>query len=331
MNKSTVYFIVALSLVSLGLTLVPNAFSQTQTQNVKILSYSYYVDSVGYLDVVGEVQNVGPNTISSVTLTGSIYSPGGVDQCDSYTQVWALNLLPQQKAPFYMEFYQPNNSPDGTWYSVDVSGVSLQVAQANATSSYNYPDLKIASQNGYVDTTTANKGAYWATGTVQNTGSQTAQNITVIGTFYNSSGSVVAVGFSDTLTPTSLAPGGTASFQVGAFDLNQTGISSSEKITSYSVLIQVLEPILTGAPIISTSSSPSSSSSSPSTSSSTSPSSSSSPPQKNVNSNGSSNSAALYGVVIVIIIIVIAGTILAFKRKPHETVKEKKKARKSMN
>ena len=109
MRKSTVYFFVVLSLLSLGLTLVPRAFSQTQ--DIKIVSYSYYFDSSGNLDVVGEVQNVGPNTVNPVILTGSVYSSSGVDQADSYTQVWVSYLAPQQEAPFYMEFPQPQQLP----------------------------------------------------------------------------------------------------------------------------------------------------------------------------------------------------------------------------
>ena len=50
---------------------------------------------------------------------------------------------------------------------------------------------------------------------------------------------------------------------------------------------------------------------------------------KAVNSNSSSNSTAIYAIVIVIVILAIAGTILVLsKRKPHETVKAAKKARK---
>jgi len=32
---------------------------------------------------VGEVQNIGANTVNPVLLTGSVYSAGGVDQADS--------------------------------------------------------------------------------------------------------------------------------------------------------------------------------------------------------------------------------------------------------
>jgi hypothetical protein len=329
MRKSTIYFFVVLLLLSLGLTLVPNAFSQTQ--DIKIVSYSYYIDNQGILDVVGEIQNVGPNTINSVFLTGSVYSSDGTDQCDSSAQVWVLNLAPQQKAPFYMEFPRPTA---GSWYSVAVSNIYLQVVEANPTSSYQYPDLKIASSFTYVDSTSANKGVYWVNGTIQNTGSQTAQNITVVGTFYNSTGTVVAVGYTNFLTPVSLAPSGTVPFQVGAFDVNQTGVSAAYKITSYSLLIQTQEPILQGtAPIItpypSSGSSPSTgTTTSPSTSTTTSPSSSSSP--IDVNSNSASNPAVIYAIVIVVVLIAVAGAIIVLRKsKPHQTVKQAKKARKN--
>jgi len=323
MRKSAVYFFIALSLLSLGLTLVPHVFSQTQ--NIKIVSYSYYTDSFGDLHVVGQVQNDGPNVVNPVILTGSIYSPGGVDQADSYTQVWVAYLAPQQEAPFYMPFPQPSNSPDGTWYSLinagDISNVDVSVVQANATSSYQYPDLKITSSSATIISSGNYSGAYMVNGVIQNTGSQTATNITVVGAFYNSTGTVVGVGYTNYLTPATLAPSGTLSFQIAALDLNQSQVPSNLKITNYALLVQTELPILQGtAPIITPSPESSSSLSSPGSSSS---------PQKGVNSNGSSNSAALYAVVIVIVILAVAGTTLAFsRRKPHQTVKAQRKARK---
>ena len=145
MRKSIVYFFVVLTLLSLGLILVPRAFSQTQ--DIKIVNYSYYVDNLGYLDVVGEVQNVGPNTVNPVILTGAIYSSDGTDQSNSYCQVWVSYLEPQQEAPFYMEFQPPSSI--GIWQLQDISNVDLTVYEANATSSYQYPDLKITSSSAF--------------------------------------------------------------------------------------------------------------------------------------------------------------------------------------
>jgi hypothetical protein len=316
-RKSTVYFFVVLTLLSLGLILVPRAFSQTQ--DIKIVSYSYYTDSLGYLDVVGEVQNVGPNTVNPVVLTGAIYSPDGTEISNSYCPVWVSYLTPQQKAPFYMEFPPPSSI--GIWQPQDIAKVALTVSIANATSSYQYPDLKVTSNSGSIGTTGNYSGVYTVNGVIQNYGSQTATDITVDATFYNATGTVVAVGNTydilGTYLTSSLAPSSTISFQVPAFDLNQSVIPSSEKIHSYSLLIQATGPILQGTPPITTTP--------PSTESSTSPSITSFP------SNSSSPTDVTLIVIVVVIIAVaaVAGTILLSRtHKPHQTVKETKKARK---
>jgi len=272
---------------------------------------------MGILDVVGEIQNVGSNTVNPVYLTGSVYSSDGTDQSDSYCQVWVSYLAPQQKAPFYMEFYPPSST--GIWQPQDVSKIALTVSIANATSGYQYPDLKITSSSASIGSTGDYNGAYLVNGIIQNTGSQTATNITVVATFYNSTGTVVAVGYTNYLTPATLAPSGTPiSFQVAALDLNQTVVPSGEKISSYSLLVQAQGPILQGtAPIVT-----------PYQGSGSSPSSSSSP--TDVNSNNASNPAVIYAIVIVVVLIAVAGTILVLRKsKPHQTVKQAKKARKN--
>ena len=334
MRKSIVYFFIGLLLLSSGLTFTPNVFSQTQ--NINIVSYSYYVDNSGYLDVVGEVQNVGPNTVNPVFMTGSVTSTTGTDLGDSYCQVWALYLAPQQEAPFYMEFQPPSTGVSSTsvWQLQDISKIALTVSIANATSSYLYPDLKVTSSSASIGTTGNYAGVYEVNGIIENYGSQTATNISMDGTFYNSIGTVVAVGNTYDMLggfiTASLAPSATISFSVPAFDLNQSVVPSSEKIHSYSLLIQAGGPILQGAAPIVTPSPESSSSPSPSSSQSPGITGSPSPTQlKGVNSNSSLNAAAIYAIVIVIVILAVAGTILVLnKRKPHETVKAQKKARK---
>ncbi len=303
MRKSAVYFFIALLLMSSGLTLMPNVLCQTQ--NIKIVSYSYYVDNLGYLDVVGEVQNVGPNTVNPVFMTGSIYSSSGADQGDSWCQVWVSYLAPQQEAPFYMEFQPPSST--GVWERQDISRVALTVSIANATSSYQYPYLKVTSSSGLIGNSGNYSGVYTVNGIIQNTGNQTATNITVVGAFFNSTGTVVAVGYTNYLTPASLAPSGTVPFTIYAFDLNQTQMPSSEKIKSYSLLVQTELPILQGTAPIDTSS--------PISSQSPSISSSPSATQKAVNSNSSLNATAIYAILIVIVILAIAGTILALSKR----------------
>ncbi len=97
MKKILVSFLILLAVCSLSLTLVPGAHSQTS--NVKILSYSYYIDSAGYFDVVGEVQNTGSNTLSQVVLTGTVFSSDGTAQSNSYAQIGVERMSVNYLAP----------------------------------------------------------------------------------------------------------------------------------------------------------------------------------------------------------------------------------------
>ena len=225
---------------SLTLTGVPSAFSQIE--NVKVLSYTHYIDSLGLLVAVGEVQNVGSNTIAQVILQGIATSSDGT-QTTSGTQAWVNYLIPQQKAPFYLEFYSQENG--GTWVS-DIAKIEISVYQADATVNYQYPDLKITSDRSSIGSASDDKGVFWVTGKVENTGRQTAQGITVYATFFNNAKDVVAVGYSETIA--SLSSSSSASFKLGAFDMNQSIVPSDTKISSYSLLIQVQSPIFKGPP-----------------------------------------------------------------------------------
>jgi hypothetical protein len=311
MNKNVTIFLIILTICSLSLAMVPSGFSQDQKGNVKILDYSYYTDSLGLIVVVGQVQNQGSNTVKSVIITGSIVSKDGNDQSSSYTIIGIppaeiTYLNPQQKASFYMDFYPPQTSTDGTWNSIDIATVSLQVAQANATANYQYPDLTITSKQSLIGSTSDDKGVFWVNGNIKNTGTQTASNITVFGTFYNSTGATVAVGYGNTIA--SLLPSDSASFKLGAFDLNQTGIPTSKKITDYSLLINVQTPILQGtAPVVVPTATSTSTNSSPTAT----------PSQSGSNSTGSqANSTWIYAVIIIMAIAAVAaGLLLISKRK----------------
>jgi hypothetical protein len=285
----------------------------SQPENIKILSYSWYVDSIGFFDVVGEIQNVGSSTIEAVVLGGIIYTTDGVEQGRSNpTLVYVNCLIPQQKASFFMEFNpQQTVTGDLSWLSIGVDRIDFTVLDANVTSNYRYPDVTIKSSSGAAD----ENGTYWVGGTVQNSGSQTATNIRVIGTFYNTSGTVVAVGYTKYLTPSSLSPSSTASFKVGAFDYDHTLVPPERKIASYSLLTQVEKPLLSGTP--------------PSTppTDATPPSSSSGTP-----SSGTTPSAPIAPEtqiieVVVVVVLVVVGTILVLnKRKARAQEPKKPKA-----
>ena len=314
MKKSSVYLFVVLAFVSLGLTVVPTAFCQaSQAQNLKVISYSYYFAN-GNLIVVGVVQNNGSNTITNAYITGSVIDSKGVDQADSASQLLVQYITPQGESPFYMTFNNgPNSAPDGTWGTVVISNVDFSLASSNATSNYQYPGLQITKESGSVSNSGSYAGAYMVNFTIKNTGSQTAQNIWVVGTFYNSTGTVIGIGYTPFLTPASLAPSQTVSYFINALDLNQQQVPQALIITSYTLTVQSAEPVVQGSPP------PISTNSPPSTPQST-------------GSNGSTNKTEIYAIVAVVVILVVAGTVLALrKRKPNAPATELKEAKKAGN
>ena len=243
MKKSIVFFLACLALVSLGLTLIPKVASQPE--NIKILSYSWYTDSYGDFIVVGEIQNIGPDTIASVGLSGTVYTQDGTAQAYGYGSAYVNYLSPQQKAPFYMDFTpQTSITGDLSWVSLGIDHVDFNVVEAETTDKYQYPGLSVTDDSGSADS----EGVYWVRGNIQNSGTQAATNIRVVGTFYNSAGTVVAIGYTDTLTPNPLEPSSSATFSVGAFDRNQSEVASDQKIARYALLVQAEEPILSGTP-----------------------------------------------------------------------------------
>jgi hypothetical protein len=242
MKKTLTCLLILLVASSLTLTIAPNASGETS--NVKILdNYTYYEDSLGNLVVIGEVQNVGSSVIANISLTGTITADTASAQGSCF--VWGNYLLPGQKAPFYMEFYSQTSG--NSWTGVTKSDISLTVYNAPETNRYQYQGVQITSSQA---TPTAT-GEYWVTAQLQNNGSQTAQAIVVVATFFNSEGNPVGAGYINPIS--SLAAGATTTAKVPCWDLNQTIVPSTQKITAYSLLVQVEAPIQTdgNTPVVS--------------------------------------------------------------------------------
>jgi hypothetical protein len=231
MKKSAFSVLIAVSTTVLCLALIPNVLSQPE--NVTFLSYSdyeiYYFTSP-YLIVVGEAQNTGPNVIDYIIVTGTFYAPDGTVYASSSAKAFITQILPQQKTPFYITFTPYDIVSDTNWTFQEVTNFTLTVSYANPTDTRQYQDLAIINDSLGID----DAGYYRVTGTVKNTGSQATNRTYVVATFYNSTGSVVAVGHTDYLTPTSIPAGGTASFTIYPTDYDRV----YEKISSYSLVIQ---------------------------------------------------------------------------------------------
>ncbi len=295
MKKTIVYLLLLLAVSSIVLTAAPSVYGETE--NAKILNYSYHINSKGILTVDGEVQNIGSSIISQVIVSGTV-TPSYGDAVVSGDLVWARNMLPGQKAPFQMEF-RTNLTETGAWVG-GISDVSVKVIQAPTTIEYQYQDVTITSHQGSSTST----GGYVVAGELKNTGTQDATNVAVVATFYNSEGVPVTVGFTDPIA--AMSPGGINTFQVSALDLNQTTATQDKKIASYKLLVQVESPLLTGD--------------APSPTADTTGSSS------GTTSNANNLTPATIAALVVVVVVVLVVVILLMKRKPVE-IKSSKPAK----
>lgn len=314
MKKTLVYTVVILTLLSLSVAMMPHVSAVEGIQSIKILSYSHYIDSLGILNVVGEIQNTGSSTVNNIFIVGSVKGADGSEIAQSQCRVSGQYILPQQKASFLMEFSQ-SPSGLGAWATTPFSSIELTLVQATPTNQHQYSDFTLSDLSYYIDNNGNSSGVYWATGKITNTGNQNAQGVQVFATFYNSSGTVIGVGYTDskTLSPTTLSPGDIATFKVGPWDLNMYEVSENRKVTDYSILVQVSGPIIndTGtAPTV-----PPTATIGPS----------SSPPPTNSDGNPINSSSNEWLVDIAIIIIVIVAIVAAIITFPRRKAPENKK------
>ena len=283
--------------------LVLAAFITLSTQSVKaaspeatVVSYSWYTapsntvlaSEAGDFIVVGEIENVGSNIIGNVTVTGIAFSSNGTELATTTTQAFVYDMLPGQKAPFYLDFTAASSITDRLSWVSSVSSVTVTVTSVTNTKARQYAGLEIPNPGGSTPYIPSND-TYYIDGTIVNNGTQVAQDPWVVATYYNSKGTVVGLNFTDYLT-SSLAPGDALRFFASPAD--DTSQLTSE-IASYSILIDTKTSTLSN-----------SSSSQPTYSPTASPSKST-----------TQLPILLIVIVVVVIVVVIAALMLLRKRQ----------------
>ena len=71
-----------------------------QDESIKILSSNDFIDSIGYLHVVGEIENNTPANIQFVKVTGTFYDSSNQVVATDFTYTNPSDIGPGQKAPF---------------------------------------------------------------------------------------------------------------------------------------------------------------------------------------------------------------------------------------
>ncbi|MGD0203244.1 MAG: FxLYD domain-containing protein [Candidatus Bathyarchaeia archaeon] len=295
----TAVILVALIVAAFSMLSAPTV--KANTSEAKVLSYSWYVtpdsiiaEYVGDLVAVGEIQNVGTNVIGYVDVAGAAYNSSNTMVASATGIVYGNNLLPGQKAPFYLDFTPQNSVTQSQSWVPSVTNVTVLVAYVNDTTQTPYSGLSIAAGSTGIDI----RGTYTASGTVQNTGDGAVGNVFVVTTFYNASGTVVAMNYSASYLSTSFSPGESASFTATPTD-NTAQLSS--EIANYSFLIQ---------------SSPLTTSPTPSPPPSATPTSSSTASTQPTKSPAPISSVLIYaGAAAVVVVVVVLVALLSLRRR----------------
>lgn len=144
-----------------------------------VLSHSTYVDTYGYFHIVGEVENIGKINTGKNKVTVTFYdeqgTPGLTGSGDSYLDV----IKPGGRSPFEIVFPSP---PELKNYRL--------IAEWQVTD--REPNSEIVVRD--VEAKTDTDGYYVVTGNMTNTGENSVDTVMVISSFYDSKGTIVAVG-----------------------------------------------------------------------------------------------------------------------------------------
>jgi hypothetical protein len=242
LNKKLAILLLAAALLFAAFSTMPALTVKADTSEVSILSYSWYFSTYdsplslysGDVIIVGEIQNVGSHIIDYAVVEGNAFNASGL-LATRDVRVIANNILPGEKSPFYIDISPINLDPplsdeSPTNWLPSVDHISVSVLAVSDTTQTRYADLTLSNQAGSLD---SSSGLYTVSGNVINTGSQTANIIQVLATFYNSSGGVIAVN-NYVSTVGSLGPGASTHFSVVPIDDDGT---LSGQITTYSLMV----------------------------------------------------------------------------------------------
>lgn len=186
---------------------------------VKILSSSSYVDSDGYLWIVGEVQNYTSQNVEFVEITASLFDSDTLLGTElTYTDLRILR--PGQRAPFSVLVATPPSGYDRYTLQVDwdtttdqpPDGITILSHQSRAASG---------------------PGERFIEGEVRNDSGGPLESVEIVATMYNSAGTVVAVE-SGLTSSDPLAAGQTSPFEIV--------VSQWNNAARYELQVQALRP-----------------------------------------------------------------------------------------
>lgn len=170
---------------------------------VHMLSSTGYLDSSGYYQIVGEVQNKGDQAVNFVQVTATYHDSYGFTIASRFDLTLLYTILPGRKTPFEISLLDTVESAAVNDYTLSVTYMETNAIPMG---------LEILWNVNYTDT----KGNLHIIGDLKNLGNETLINAKVVATYYGASSRVVAtalMGF-DPETTGDFNPGQTMQFKI---------------------------------------------------------------------------------------------------------------------
>jgi hypothetical protein len=156
------------------------------------------VDSIDYLNIVGEVQNNTANHLRFVKITANIFNGSGQLLDTDFTYIYLDNLPASDRTCFHISLEEPAG---WSYYEFE--------APTYWTDGEPLPNLAVLNDSGSYNSTF---GWYEIIGQVRNDHGTRVEYVSPVGTVYNASG-VVGCDFTY-VNSTDLAPDQTSSFEM---------------------------------------------------------------------------------------------------------------------
>jgi len=165
-------------------------------------NHSSYVSIIDILEVVGEVENIGPENLERVKVLATFYDEAGTVIGADFCYAEIDTIVSGQKSPFGVSNY-PRKEITGKIKSYGLCGSGAKTAKAP------YRELQVMTHVPEID----RSGYYKVTGRVENAGEIDATFIKIVAAFYDSTGRIVGYD-SGYAVPGDLKTGETGSFEV---------------------------------------------------------------------------------------------------------------------
>lgn len=161
-------------------------------------NHSFYVDSIDYLHIVGEVQNNTSNNLRFVKIAANLFSSSSQLLATDFTYIYLDNLPAGDRTCFHLLVEEPAG-----WSHYEFE------APTYWTDGEPLPNLTIFNDSGAFDPTF---GWYEIIGQVRNDHGTRVEYVSPVGTLYNVHGTVIGCDFTF-VNSTHLEPNQTSSFE----------------------------------------------------------------------------------------------------------------------